>query len=1051
MKRIVSILLCLVVLALPPAAPAFAKAGELSSADIAADGVESFSGGYAPYYSNGLYGVVRYDGRVVIEPKYQDIADQGEQLWPVQTEHGWQFVNIDGTTAIAGPFESAEPFIYGVSVVSVGGLYGAISPSGAFVIEPSWELINSFTDMGCAAASQGGRWTLIDPSGARLTERDYDAITTYDGAMIGKRGGTYDVLLPDGSVAQTFAADELGGCAQGYITYRTGDVWQLRKLDGSPIWQLKVPEGVEYMSMMPPIDGYVLCALDEGGMLYDLERGAWLGDGSWADAAMPSGGFIRVKFTDGMQGYCDMNGMPTSDKSWVSASDFHYGLAVVQDEQGAWYVIDEEFERVSDLEGELVSEFAEIGFEHGYVVCDTESGVRMVRVSGSEVEGGEFVIEDGTLKAYRGEGGEVRIPLGVTAIAEGALRGNEDITALVLPATLKSIGAQAFAECANLRGVVNIPASVTEIGERAFAYSPIEAFEVAADNPVYLSWEGGLATLDGVFMVYPMGSDAQYYSLPYNARELADYSFAGCNALRYLNVPYSAADKLDISSRAFRDNDSTYVICNRDTHAANEALKRELPLLTVYTTPEPTEAPTVMPTETPVATVMPTEAPTPSPTPAPTGVPGKTMVYFNVNGKYYHSVSDCSGMKNAGYYTLDEAIAQGKQRCDVCAAPQPSEAPTDMAEATAQAQPTVIPTEAPSAQPGETVVYFTDNGTYYHSVSDCSGMKNAKEHTLDEAAAYGKQRCEVCAPPEVQAQPTVMPTEAPTAQNGETVVYFTENGTYYHAVSDCSGMKNAAEHTLKEAAEQGKQRCEVCAPPAIDAEAAPEITAQPTAMPEATEQSTVIPEATDEPTALPESTEQPTVIPEATAMPEATEQPAGGVQPEAYQPAMFCAKDSFIGMLTPGLTTRAELEQAMGEQAVNESAAFDEMAQQDVTVVEYAFGEASFDANGVLVRAHIDGESELSIARELNISATLDDVLDAFYYPEQWFDVDADILYSEQGYTSYMVINENDGGMTLTYEYPLEDGRSVYLCFEFWVDRMTGASMGVSAAEVMNS
>lgn len=1031
MKRIVSILLCLAVFALPPASTALAKEGELAVANIAADGVESFSGGYAPYYSNGLYGVVRYDGRVMIEPTYQDIASQGEQLWPVQTEHGWQFVNIDGTTAIAGPFESAEPFRYGVSVVSVGGLYGAISPSGAFVIEPGWELINSFTDMGCATASQGGRWTLIDPSGARLTERDYDSITTYDGAMIGKRGGTYDVLLPDGSVAQTFAADELGGCAQGYLTCRTGDVWQLRKLDGSPIWRLVVPEGVEYMSLMPPVDGYVLCALDEGDMLYGLERGAWLGDGSWADASMPSGGFIRVKFTDGMQGYCDLNGMPTSGKSWVSASDFHYGLAVVRDDENGWYVIDEEFERVSDLEGELVSEFAEIGFERGYVVCDAEDGVRIVRVSGSEVEGGEFVIENGTLKDYRGEGGEVRVPLGVNAIAEGALRGNEDITSLVLPITLKSIGAQAFAECPNLTGTVSIPASVTEIGERAFAYSPIEAFEVAEDNPVYLSWEGGLATLDGVFLTYPMGSDVQYYSLPYNARELADYSFAGCNALKYLNVPYSAADKLDISSRAFRDNDSTYVICNRDTHAANEALKRELPLLTVYTTPEPTEAPTVTPTEVPVATVIPTEAPTPSPTPAPTDVPGKTMVYFNVNGTYYHSVSDCSGMKNAGYYTLDEAIAQGKQRCEVCAAPLPTEAPTDMAEATAQAQPTVIPTEAPDAQPGEAVVYFTGNGTYYHSVSDCSGMKNASAHTLEEAAAQGKQRCGVCAPPEIQAQPTAISTEAPDAQPGGAVVYFTANGTYYHSVSDCSGMKNASEHTLEEAAAQGKQRCEVCAPPAIDVEVTPE----PTALPEATEQ----------PTVLPEATEQPTVIPEATG------QPAEGVQPESYQPAMFCSKDSFIGMLTPGLTTRAELEQAMGEQAVNESAAFDELAQQDVTAVEYAFGEASFDANGVLVRAHVDGESELSIARGLTISATLDDVLAAFYYPEQWFNGDANIMYSEQGYTSFMIISEDDGGMTVTYEYPLEDGRSVYLCFEFWVDRMTGASMGVRAAEVMNS
>ena len=149
------------------------------------------------------------------------------------------------------------------------------------------------------------------------------------------------------------------------------------------------------------------------------------------------------------------------------------------------------------------------------------------------------------------------------------------------------------------------------------------------------------------------------------------------------------------------------MICNIDTQAADAALDMELPLLTVYTTPEPT----------PVPTPTPTRAPTPSPTatPEPTGIPGKTMVYFKPNGVYYHTHSDCSGMRGAGYFTLDDAIAAGKRPCPVCNPPRPTNhptiiptrIPTEAPTQTPTPEPTIIPTATPepTGVPGEIMVY----------------------------------------------------------------------------------------------------------------------------------------------------------------------------------------------------------------------------------------------------------------------------------------------------------------------------------------------------------
>lgn len=201
------------------ALPAFAAQSDgFTVLDVGAIDVEQFSDGYAPYYSDGLYGIVRYDGRIISEPVYQDIRAYGENLWPVQTEHGWQFVNMDGTTAIAGPFDSAGAFKYGTSVVSVNGLYGVISPSGAFVIEPIWDFIADYNELGCTCAESKGRWTIINSQGETITEFDYDSITAYDSAFIGVRGNLYDVILPDGSVAQTIMCDEIGDCSGDYVT-----------------------------------------------------------------------------------------------------------------------------------------------------------------------------------------------------------------------------------------------------------------------------------------------------------------------------------------------------------------------------------------------------------------------------------------------------------------------------------------------------------------------------------------------------------------------------------------------------------------------------------------------------------------------------------------------------------------------------------------------------------------------------------------------------------------------------------------------------------------
>ena len=79
----------------------------------------------------------------------------------------------------------------------------------------------------------------------------------------------------------------------------------------------------------------------------------------------------------------------------------------------------------------------------------------------------DFVIENGVLKKYTGNGGSVIIPDGVTRIDAWAFKGCQTLTSIAIPDSVTAIGDHAFLACISLTGVA-IPDSVTAIGDEAF-------------------------------------------------------------------------------------------------------------------------------------------------------------------------------------------------------------------------------------------------------------------------------------------------------------------------------------------------------------------------------------------------------------------------------------------------------------------------------------------------------------------------------------------------------------------------------------------------------
>ena len=203
-----------------------------------------------------------------------------------------------------------------------------------------------------------------------------------------------------------------------------------------------------------------------------------------------------------------------------------------------------------------------------------------------------YVITDGNavIKGYTSElSNNVVIPATitingttyrVTSIGEGAFRGCNSLTSIVIPSSVTSIGKRAFSSCTSLTSIV-IPSSVTSIGEDAFSGCSSLTIICEASNepsgwdsnwnssnrPVYCGInENNLLIQNGIIYVIEDGNAvvightneiSNDVIIPetitvngrtYRVTSIGDHAFQGCSSLTSIVIPGSVTS---IGSSAF--------------------------------------------------------------------------------------------------------------------------------------------------------------------------------------------------------------------------------------------------------------------------------------------------------------------------------------------------------------------------------------------------------------------------------------------------------------------------------------------------------------------
>ena len=171
---------------------------------------------------------------------------------------------------------------------------------------------------------------------------------------------------------------------------------------------------------------------------------------------------------------------------------------------------------------------------------------------------GEFTVKDGVLTEYRGRGGAVRIPDGVTRIGDSVFFDNDTVTSVSLPSSVKAIGKRTFSCCDSLRSV-SFNKGLTTIGESAFERSGLTTLQLPSTLTALGGWAfSGCESLRSAKIWGKMEVVGSYafdsctllesVTMANSVRIIEDNAFANCASLKNLTLP-NALER--IGSRAF--------------------------------------------------------------------------------------------------------------------------------------------------------------------------------------------------------------------------------------------------------------------------------------------------------------------------------------------------------------------------------------------------------------------------------------------------------------------------------------------------------------------
>lgn len=191
------------------------------------------------YESNGLYGLIDFDGKKVLDAEYTNIYSlDGTERSIVVEKDGLRGIvnsnlkslvvdcNYDDITTLSTDSEDDG------YIVSSNGNYGIISASGKTILETNYSEIKNTTGDSMYVVNDGSGLKLIDSNLNTILDSGFDDIISINGDnLIIQNGGSYGVITISGESRIPAEYEELVYATDNYYIARQNGLYGIISLD----------------------------------------------------------------------------------------------------------------------------------------------------------------------------------------------------------------------------------------------------------------------------------------------------------------------------------------------------------------------------------------------------------------------------------------------------------------------------------------------------------------------------------------------------------------------------------------------------------------------------------------------------------------------------------------------------------------------------------------------------------------------------------------------------------------------------------------------------
>jgi len=147
------------------------------------------------------WGLVDVSGRIVVQPKWEDVGFSEAGLTPVKQGGKWGILDQSGKFVVQPRWEAVSfPVLAGKTITAKeNGKWGLFDSSGGLIAKPAWDAISKFSE-GFAAMQVDSKWGLIDQFGKVICTPKWDfAEPPRDGLLRVRNGNKWLLMRVEGN------------------------------------------------------------------------------------------------------------------------------------------------------------------------------------------------------------------------------------------------------------------------------------------------------------------------------------------------------------------------------------------------------------------------------------------------------------------------------------------------------------------------------------------------------------------------------------------------------------------------------------------------------------------------------------------------------------------------------------------------------------------------------------------------------------------------------------------------------------------------------------